>query len=167
METSKPEKQLSPKDESIRARVLKRFRLGLKTNAPIGAGSYTNGVVMLVGEQVSHPDENKYHAPFCSTKGCSGWLNTLLEEAAIPEEKLFWINAIDNDGTEVNLRQIYDTIEPCTVFALGNVARDQLRKQGITSFGHVPHPQYWKRFKSKQPYPLIVALTGILSMIPK
>jgi hypothetical protein len=163
---SKSEK-LDPKDARVRARVLERFRLGLKTQAPVGAGSYSNGSILLVGEQVSHPEANKYHAPFCSIKGCSGWLNALLEDAGIPEKKMFWVNALDNDGTEVNLRQICDTIEPCTVFALGNVARDQLRKQGITSFGHVPHPQYWKRFKSKQPYPLIIALQGIIAMLPK
>lgn len=147
-------------NEHVRSRVLRRYRLGLQTKAPIGAGAFTTGVVMLVGEQVSHPEENKYHAPFCSTKGCSGWLNNLLEEAGIPEEEMYWVNAIDNDGSEVNLLELHDKLEPRIIMALGNVARDQLKKQGLT-FGHVPHPQYWKRFKSKQPYPLITVLTEL------
>ena len=147
-------------DEAVRQRVLERFRLRIKTKAPTGAGSYTKGVVLLVGEQTSHPEENKYHAPFCSIKGCSGWLNAKLEEAAIPEQELFWINALDNDGTEMDLRKIYDDLEPRQVLALGNVARDQLQKFGI-SHGMVPHPQYWKRFKHREPYPLITVLKNI------
>ena len=147
-------------DERVRHRVLERFRLRIKTNAPTGAGSYTRGVVLLVGERTSHPEQNKYHAPFCSTKGCSGWLNAKLEEAEIPEKELFWINALDNDGTPMNLRKIYDELEPRQVLALGNVARDHLQKAGI-SHGMVPHPQYWKRFKHKEPYPLITVLKSI------
>lgn len=150
---------MSPKDERVRARVLSRFRLGRITKAPVGAGSFTPGSVMVVGEQTSHPEENKYHAPFCSIKACSGWLNALLEDANIEERKLFWVNALDNDGSEVDLRKLFDFIQPPTVFALGNVARDQLKKHGI-EFQHVPHPQYWKRFKNKEPYPLIEQLAG-------
>jgi len=154
----------SAKDKQVGQRVLKRFRLRLRTGATIGAGSYTKGVILLVGEQTSHPDENKYHIPFCSTKGCSGWLNALLEDAGIPEERLFWINALDNDGSDVDLRKIYDELEPCMVIALGNIARDKLKKFDIEGFGIVPHPQYWKRFKHKQPYPLINVLKGFMEL---
>jgi hypothetical protein len=153
---------LTPSCSQVRSRILTRFRLGLKTNAPVDAGSFSRGSVLLVGEQVSHPKENKYHAPFCSTKGCSGWLNVLLENACIPEDKLFWVNALDNDGSKVDLANLYAQLQPTTVIAMGNVARDSLRSQGITEFEHVPHPQYWKRFKSKQPYPLIVVLHKIM-----
>jgi hypothetical protein len=141
----------------VRDRVLRRYRLGLATKAPIGAGSFTAGSIMLVGEQTSHPEANKYHAPFCSTKACSGWLNALLEEANVPEESLFWVNALDNDGTEVDLGKLASAIEPKVIFALGNIARDQLKKHKLECI-HVPHPQYWKRFKNKEPYPLIAQL---------
>jgi len=140
--------------EDVRQRVLKRFRLRIKTKAPIGAGSYTKGVVLLVGEQTSHPEQNKYHIPFCSIKGCSGWLNTKLEEAQIPEEQLFWVNALNNDGSQADLRRIYDDLEPRAVIALGRVAERQLLKFGI-KHEQVPHPQSWKRFNHHKPYPLI------------
>jgi hypothetical protein len=146
----------------VRGRVLTRFRLGLKTKAPIGAGSFTKDVILLVGERTSHPEENKYHAPFCSTKGCSGWLNKKLDEAEIPEDKLFWVNALDNDGSEVDLRKLYDALEPRAVIALGNVAQKQLKKFEI-KHELVPHPQYWKRFKHHEPYPLITLLTGVIT----
>lgn len=141
-------------DERVRHRVLERFRLRIKTKAPTGAGSYTRGVVLLVGERTSHPERNKYHAPFCSVKGCSGWLNAKLEEAEIPERELFWINALDNDGTPMDLRRIYDELQPRDVIALGRIAERQLQKFGI-EHKQVPHPQSWKRFKHHQPYPLI------------
>lgn len=152
---------ISMSDPRVRDRVLSRYRLGLKTKAPIGAGAFRPGSVMIVGEQTSHPEVNKYHAPFCSTKACSGWLNARLEEVEVPEDKLFWVNALDNDGSEVDLLALYNQLKPPAVFALGNIARDQLKKRGIEHV-HVPHPQYWKRFKHSQPYPLIEKLAETL-----
>lgn len=145
----------------IRNRVLQRYRLGLKTKAPIGSGAFKQQNIMLVGEQTSHPEVNKYHLPFCSLKACSGWLNGLLEDAGIPEDQLFWVNALDNDGSEVDLASLHGLLMPRLVVALGNVARDQLTKRRI-QHEHVPHPQYWKRFRNKQVYPLIPLLTGLI-----
>lgn len=142
------------RQEAVRSRILKRFRLRLETKAPTGAGSYTKGIVFLIGEQTSHPELNKYHAPFCSTKGCSGWLNGLLEDAGIPEAQLFWLNALDNDGTPMDLKKFCDELQPREVIALGKVADKLLHKHGIPH-KEVAHPQSWKRFKHHQPYPLI------------
>jgi hypothetical protein len=139
-------------------RVLWRFRLGLKTKAPTGVGTFEPGVIMLVGEQVSHPNETKYNAPFCSLRGCSGWLNGLLDKAIIDESKLYWVNALDNNGDPVDLCGLVFSLHPKAIISLGRVAQRQLLAQGITGFEHVHHPQYWKRFKSKQPYPLIELL---------
>ena len=158
---------IGPKDDVVRDRVLERFRLGRKTGAPIGAGNYTPGVrVLLVGEQTSHPEVNKYHAPFCSTKASSGWLNAQLCEAMIDEKDLFWINALDNDGSEVDLKALYAHLKPQFVFALGKVAERQLQKHKIT-YTAFAHPQYWKRFKSKDPYPLIPTLRICTKGMPK
>lgn len=149
--------------EDIRTRVLNRWALGRRTKAPIGAGNYVTGVkVFLIGERTSHPEKNKIHAPFCSVKACSGWLNKQLCEADISEKALFWVNALDNDGTPVDLRAMHDYLRPERVFALGKVAESRLKVYNIpyTAFAH---PQYWKRFKHKEPYPLIAALRQALS----
>jgi hypothetical protein len=141
--------------EDVRCRVLTRWGLGRRTKAPVGAGNYVPGVkAFLVGEQTSHPEKNKHHAPFCSTKACSGWLNKLLCEANIDEKDLFWVNALDNDGTPVDLGSMHAHLKPGKVFALGKVAERQLAVYNVT-YTAFAHPQYWKRFKSKQPYPLI------------
>lgn len=147
--------------EDVRNRVLTRWGLGRRTKAPIGAGNYVPGVkVFIIGERISHPEKNKHHAPFCSTKACSGWLNKLLCEADIDEKDLFWVNALDNDGTPVDLGALHAYLQPKHVFALGKVAERRLAEYNLT-FLAFAHPQYWKRFKSKEPYPLIAALKGI------
>lgn len=144
--------------EDVRSRVLNRYALGRRTKAPVGAGNYVTGVkVFLVGERTSHPEKNKLHAPFCSIKACSGWLNKLLCEAGIDERDLFWVNALDNDGTPVDLGAMHAYLQPGVTFALGKVAEERLKVYNLkyTAFAH---PQYWKRFKHKEPYPLIEAL---------
>lgn len=148
--------------EDVRARALNRYALGRRTKAPVGAGNYVPGVkVFLIGERTSHPEKNKLHAPFCSTKACSGWLNKLLCEADVNEKDLFWVNALDNDGTPVDLGSMHAYLQPKHIFALGKVAEERLKVYNL-SYTAFAHPQYWKRFKSKEPYPLIAALKRVL-----
>jgi hypothetical protein len=138
-----------------RSRVIARWKLRCRTaKQRKGAGNFKPGVVLLVGERTAHPMENRYHAPFCAVTASSGWLNTQLAHSTISEDKLFWINALDNDGTPIDLAQLVLELAPKYIIALGNVARERLSFYKL-KHDHVPHPQYWKRFKSKQTYPLI------------
>lgn len=140
------------------ARVRERWRLRcLTAKNRRGAGNFKPGVTLLVGERVSHPDESEYHAPFCSVRASSGWLNTLLARSRVCERNLFWINALENDGTFVDLGELVRELRPANVIALGKVAEARLSVYNI-EHDAVPHPQYWKRFKSKDPYPLIKKL---------
>lgn len=138
-----------------KARVIARWRLRCRTaKHRKGAGNFTPGVILMVGERSAQPMENRYHAPFCAVTASSGWINTQLAHSSIKEEQLFWINALDNDGTPTDLAKLVTELCPKYIVALGNVARDQLNFFNLPH-QHVPHPQYWKRFKSKFPYPLI------------
>lgn len=112
-----------------------------------------SGNIVLIGEQASHPEGAPEQLPFCCHKGCSGWINWLLEEEKIPEEWLFWINVYNNDGSVADLN-ILNQIEPSLVVALGNHAAQECLKRGF-DYIKLPHPQYWKRFKSKERYPLL------------
>lgn len=144
--------------DAAAARVRERWRLRcLTAKDRRGAGNFVPGVTLLVGERVSHPDESEYHAPFCSTRASSGWLNTLLARSKVCERSLFWINALENDGTFIDLKQLVDDLKPSRIIALGKVAEQRLSVYNIVHAA-VPHPQYWKRFKSKEPYPLIALL---------
>ena len=135
-------------------RYLRRIELSYLTNAPVGVGAFKSGNILLVGEQASDPSNAPEQQAFCSDKGCSGWLNRLLEAENIPEEKLFWVNAKNNDNSPLDLGKLVAALKPSAVLALGMIAQCYCSAYNIdyTSF---KHPQYWKRFKSKDPYPLI------------
>jgi hypothetical protein len=149
------------------SRYLHRIQLKQAT-APewaFGVGAFIKGNILLVGEQASDPKNAPEQQPFCSSKGCSGWLNRLLEEDGVPEDKLYWLNALNNDGSVVNFRSYLAALEPSTVIALGNVAARVCSEQDIP-FVKCYHPQYWKRFHSMKPYPLLDLLQQSLKNIP-
>lgn len=137
-------------------RYLHRIKLK-ETTAPAwahGVGAFIEGNILLIGEQASDPKNAPEQRPFCSSKGCSGWLNSLFETEGFPEERLFWLNALNNDGSKVNLAEYLSVLKPSHVIALGKVAERSCVDQGVT-FEKCYHPQYWKRFQSKKRYPLL------------
>ena len=135
-------------------RYLERIRLAEKTNAPYGVGNYVKGVRLIVGEQASDPTNAPEQRPFCCTKGCSGWLNKMLDIEMIPEYGLFWVNALNNDGTMVNLKALVEELQPAEVIALGHFAKNTCDEFGVDA-KMCFHPQYWRRFRSKERYPLL------------
>jgi hypothetical protein len=135
----------------------RRIDLSRQTNAPsYGVGSFTEGNILLIGERASNPDLDPLvpEHPFCSSVGCSGWLNKKFQEEGIDEDKLFWINAFLKDGTKVEIKSVIDMLKPSAVVSLGVVAKNECIAEGIQCYGSY-HPQYWKRFKSKYRYPLL------------
>jgi hypothetical protein len=77
----------------------------------------------------------------------------LLETAQIDEEKLFWCNAV-HDGVNTDLESLVHKLKPHYVVALGRTAHAALDFHGIVHH-YFSHPQFHKRFKHSQPYPLI------------
>ena len=107
-------------------------------------------------------DPNYHHTPFYSTKNSSFWLNKQLVEAGVDERRLVWFNTTLADGTP--LAQGYVTqflpFKP-KIICLGGKAADWVRRIRPTPvYDEVYHPQYAKRFKSKEPYALIELLKG-------
>jgi hypothetical protein len=123
--------------------------------------------VVIIGDRPGPgaPKTPRYHhTPFYSLKNCSGWLNVLLEEAGIPEERLCWINAADENGKSTD-PAVLGRVRVQRIIALGgNAAKWLERECGITDFVRVDHPQYHKRFRYSQPYPLIEQLRSLLSL---
>lgn len=138
-------------------RINKRIKLAKLTNAPFGAGAFIKNNVLILGEQSAKPEMDLNQLPFCSIKHCSGWLNKILDVYDIPEEQLFWLNVLNNDGSIVDLIKIIDVITPRCIIALGGIAQKQCFIQNIECIKCF-HPQYWKRFKSKEKYPLVEIL---------
>lgn len=128
-----------------------------------GVGHWHAGhSILLVGERPNLKGK-RYLGPFCSwaKTGCSGWLSQMLEANGITEQQLYWINArgVDGEFTDAAfLRQL----RPRSVIALGKEAAHWCEYVAELPFFHaVPHPQHWKRFHSKKPYPLIKELLSL------
>lgn len=93
----------------------------------------------------------KNEVPFCSDKHSSGWLNNQL---TIPEEELRWLNAFHFDGTPTSYEDLSKLLPAKKIIALGNVASDWLTSFKIEHI-KIYHPQYWKRWRSTERYPLL------------
>lgn len=140
---------------SIESRIEFRKNLVRRKNIPFGMGNPRRGNYLIIGEQSAKPPLHPIgQDPFCGLKGSSRWLNQLLEDNNISEEKLFWINALNLDGTEANIMAIVNKIRPSKIIALGNIASKLCEKHNLEHV-KIPHPAYWKRFKSKEIYPLL------------
>lgn len=118
------------------------------------------GEILLIGDRPapSAPDHPAFHfTPFGALSHSSLWLNLLLEQHAIDEDQLGWMNAYDRAGIPSDPGQL--SYRWSHVFALGNSPSSFLKRAGI-QHTTVMHPQAWKRFHSKESYPLI----GLLSL---
>lgn len=139
----------------------KRIQLAKDTKAPFGAGAFVQGNILLIGEQSSNPDTAPNQLPFCDDRGCSGWLNAQLDVFNIPEEQMFWVNALNNDDSEIMLSEVINQLQPRRVIALGRIAEALCVKNAVDHV-YVPHPQYWKRFQHNRAYALIGVLRECL-----
>lgn len=127
-----------------------------------GAGAFRPGVALLVGERpgVARNGELKHRLPFTTfvRAGCAHWLADGLESVHVPESALYWINAYDALGIPTRHDFVSD-LQPARVVALGNLA-ERWCVAAHLDHSTVPHPQYWKRFHPKEPYPLLSLLKG-------
>ena len=115
--------------------------------------------VVLVGEDFAERKNQDpwYQWPFASFsgEGCSKWVTDEIIRAGIREDDLLWVNS-DQDLT------MLERDHSPVFIALGRVAYDELRKYDVKAVALVEHPQYWKRFKANQPYPLIQSIYDAL-----
>jgi len=109
---------------------------------PEGMIGNPGGRFLLVGERSSDPRD----LAFYSSKRSAHFLNEALWEAGFQEHELTLTNALTYLKEERPLRQLYGGR---TVIALGRVAQGVCLRQGVP-FLPAPHPQFVKRFKSKQ-----------------
>lgn len=125
------------------------------------------GCIVLVGDRPGPgaPTDHRYHhTPFYSTKHSSAWMNCLLLKEGIPEEQLLWLNAYDSAGSATSAENLY-RLEGRAIVALGGNAAKWLKGTcGLSAgqFIETYHPQYWKRFRAKERYPLLDILHRLL-----
>lgn len=107
--------------------------------------------VLLVGEQAN----GALDLPFFGPAHSSLFLHDAITAADIPERELALTNILDVEGHERDIADMAARMPMLTtIVALGLVARTRLATLTFSAHvavRHVPHPQYWKRFKSSQP----------------
>ncbi len=124
-----------------------------------GIGFFISGNVLIIGEQSGDKITDR---PFCATTHCSEWLNNKLNSYNIPEDRLYWVNALRVDDTPVDISGLIVELQPSNIICLGNVAERTCRAQGINKFIKFYHPQYWKRFRNKEEYPFVLELAKMI-----
>ncbi len=126
---------------------------------PLGANTAGNleAKVAIVGDVFAERKDCDawYQWPFASFSGagCSQWLTEALQEWGIGEHKLLWLNS------DMDLELL--TQRPYKIVALGEKAVAELYRHKLSGSA-VEHPQYWKRFKKNEPYPLTLWLKEIV-----
>lgn len=119
-------------------------------------------VTLLVGDRMNAPPADGVDLPFVSfnSSGCSVWLADELERAGVSEASLYWINAFNADGGATDAAFVAQ-LRPRKIVALGVHATAWCE---AAKFAHVTvaHPQYHKRFKAHEPYPLCALLQEVL-----
>ncbi len=106
--------------------------------------------------------------PFLTTRDCSGWLFDAIREAGYPEDEVAFVNAINARAEDNNLGAIIAGLEsrgPLTRVSLGVIAHAALTHLG-GSHHPLAHPQYAKRFKSKERANYVSSLRAIRRFAP-
>jgi hypothetical protein len=116
------------------------------------AGNPNKCEIILVGEKPSRSSPFRKTLPFLDFTASSGWLNRHLDQNGINENSLLWVNAYNLDDSPNDSNIIKNLESP--VICLGSKAHHWCALHGIKAF-KTYHPQYWKRFRLKEPYPLI------------
>lgn len=121
-----------------------------------GIGMWNPGnVYLIVGERAKAKKKSGLiqGVSFCDVNNdLSFWLSKQLEDADIPEYKLYWINPIDinNDWTT---DEFVKHLKPIYVFSIGKEAEDWCIKHELNTT-RVAHPLYHRQFYNNHPYPL-------------
>lgn len=127
-------------------------------NTGPGIGSFEKGNILIVGDKPSNPIIG-IDLPFVHLDGCSPWLADQLARTDVPESKLYWINGFGLNGEMTDPRFIND-LEPSAIIALGSQAQRWCEIAGVPHL-RTEHPQFWKRFRKHDPYPLVNILRSL------
>lgn len=128
-----------------------------------GIGRFERGVTLIVGERCNTNTNANYNVPFVGEQGCSPWLAQQLQDYSIDENTLYWVNAYTPEG-EVTHPGFVELLQPSLTIALGSDAAMWCAfAVGADNYVRVSHPQHWRRFNSKKPYPLLQVLHGARS----
>lgn len=114
-----------------------------KFQLPQGMVGMPNARFLFVGEVCNGPVDT----PFLSDKNSSGYLHGCLDEAGYEEHELAFANAF---SVRDRIPYKFDSAATWSIIALGNVAFNELTRQGIQPSGLLAHPAHWMRFHASE-----------------
>lgn len=157
-------------ERDVKSGIVKNLLLRKTRYLEAMGGKSVKTKVVLLGDTPGpgRPNDPGYHhTPFYSTKNSSLWINRLLWDHCIPEEDLLWFNTTLADGSPLDSKIFFNQLhgDPA-VICLGGNAEKWILTHALYRIpcGKVHHPQAWKRFHSKEPYPLIDLLESALDL---
>lgn len=133
-------------------------------NVGPGIGSFRAGNVLVVGER----DAGRYETTPLAAKAppmvfvsdvkstTSYWLNERLCEWSVPEQKLYWINALTHDGADTPYTFL-PQLKPRAIVCIGQAAERWASplKEEFTVYDGLPDPEYWRAHHKPEHYYLL------------
>lgn len=125
---------------------------------------------LFVGERPG-PGHRGRNLPFLNPTGSAGWLYNALHAAGFAEEDVAFVNALKPDGSPNDLVSIIGYLSKQglkKIITLGSIADKHLAPYLLFHAGvhKLPHPQYWKRFQSKQYQQYVQQLRKLRKELP-
>lgn len=158
--------QYCPQNESTITLMARVKNATPPANIGPGGGAWRPGeVVLIVGDRPNTQKTGalKHRLPFISfyNTGCSMWLAKQLDEAEVPEEKLYWINSYDCNGVRTSDEFIKE-LKPKAVIALGEKAGAWC-KDAKVKYETIRHPATQMLHHAKEDYRLKSVLRDAVS----
>jgi len=132
---------------------------------PAGCAGSPAARFLLIGERANGPPD----LPFTSTRGASAWLNAALADAGFREPELALTNARERGGAARNLHEVLVSFNgpPPALITLGRVAAAAVARAAPNWPHHeLPHPQFVKRFHTRERARFVARLAEIRRRSP-
>jgi len=115
---------------------------------PPGVIGSTSPAFLFIGERAN---STLIDLPFMALNASSSYLNGCIEEAGYLEREFAMMNAVRIDGKSWRPSEVWETLgQPIPVF-LGQESRRHFNTgENSTAGVLMPHPAYWKRFRSSE-----------------
>lgn len=156
-------------DTDLQRRIISSLRTRKQRYLHAMDGKPTEPRFVLLGDTPGPgrpTDPTYHHTPFYSTRNSSLWINRLLQERAVDEGALTWFNTTLANGSPLDpaVFTAQLTRSPLVICLGGNAERWlKCNARWSAPYLKVHHPQAWKRFRSREPYPLLDLLTDACS----
>jgi hypothetical protein len=110
---------------------------------------------LLVGDTAN---QERLDLPFFTLDGSSEFLNSCIKDAGYQEHEIALANAYTLMRQRRDLKKVMEFLGYPAIIALGGRAAEAIKQQHLPIYRQLYHPQYWRRFHTKQRQDYINAL---------